>query len=338
MRLRVAGLCIIAAVLLGQPVYGQVDASIFHPSATPAQSEYDLALLVLAVCAAIFLVVAGLLTYVIVKFRHRGGVDEHEPAQIYGSNQIEIAWTVIPILIVVVLTMTTARVIAKIQDARAPQGALEATVIGHQWWWEIRYPSLGIVTANELHVPVSTAAQAKPIYLTLLSADVAHSFWVPRLAGKTDVIPGRTNRMWIDPRETGAYVGNCAEYCGTQHANMLIRVIVHPQDEFDRWVAAQKQAAAADSTVEAGRATFLALSCVSCHTVSGTAANGQFGPDLSHLASRDTIGSGVIKYSLENLRAWIKNPQLIKPGNLMPDMQLTEKELDQVTAYLATLK
>jgi cytochrome c oxidase subunit 2 len=193
MRLLIAGLCIATRVL------AQVDASIMHPSGAPAQSIRDLSLLVIAVCSGIFLVVAGLLTFVVWKFRNRGGIDDgHEPAQVYGSNQIEIAWTVIPILIVVVLTMATARVISHIQDAHKPDGAMEITVVGHQWWWEVRYPSLGVVTANELHVPVSVN-QAKPVFINLLSADVAHSFWVPRLAGKTDVIPGQHNRMWIDP-------------------------------------------------------------------------------------------------------------------------------------------
>jgi cytochrome c oxidase subunit 2 len=333
---RFAGVwCLMAVVALGQSVHSV--GNIFKPLATPAESVYHLSLLVLGVCAAIFLVVAGLLTFTIARFRRKTD-DGNEPAQVYGSNRIEIAWTVIPILIVFVLTMATARVVVAIQNKHVPTDALQVTVIGHQWWWEIRYPNLAIVTANELHVPVSTAASPALTFLKLESADVAHSFWVPQLSGKTDLIPNRTNSMWIDPRQEGTILGNCAEYCGTQHANMLLRVIVQSPEDFKKWVAAQKLDASSDSLIEAARARFLSLSCVNCHTVSGTSASGTFGPDLSHLMSRGTLGSGVISNEPENLRAWVKDPQAIKPGNLMPNMQLDSRELNEVVTYLSSLK
>jgi cytochrome c oxidase subunit 2 len=327
--------CVATAVVLGQTVH-QV-GNIFDPQATPAESVYQLSLLVLAVCWAIFLVVGGLLTYTLVRFRRKVD-DGREPAQVYGSNHIEIAWTVIPILIVVVLTMATARVVVAIQNKRAPADALQVTVIGHQWWWEIRYPSLGIVTANELHVPVSAGARPALTFLKLESADVAHSFWVPQLSGKTDLIPNRTNTMWIDPWQEGTFLGNCAEYCGMQHANMLLRAVVQSPANFKEWAAAQRVDASRAAGIEAARATFLSLSCVNCHTVRGTSASGTFGPDLSHLMSRATLGSGVIPNTEENLRAWVKDPQAIKPGNLMPNMQLNSRELDEVVAYLSSLK
>jgi cytochrome c oxidase subunit 2 len=179
-----------AAIAIAQPEHPV--ANIFKPQATPAESVYRLSLLVLSVCATIFTIVAGVLAFTIVKFR-RTANDEREPPQIYGTNRIEVAWTVIPILIVFVLTMATARVVIAIQNKPAPKDAIHVTVIGHQWWWEIRYPGLGIVTANELHVPVSSADRPAFTFLTLQSADVAHSFWVPQLAGKTDVI--RTGRI-----------------------------------------------------------------------------------------------------------------------------------------------
>jgi cytochrome c oxidase subunit 2 len=330
---RLAGFCwasvVIAAAQSERPV-----ANIFKPQATPAESIYHLSLLVLSVCATIFAIVAGLLAFTIVKFR-RNANDENEPPQVYGSNRIEVAWTVIPVLIVFVLTMATARVVIAIQKKPVPKDALHVTVVGHQWWWEIRYPDLGIVTANELHVPVNTADRPAFTFLTLQSADVAHSFWVPQLAGKTDVIPNRTNTMWIDPRVTGTFLGNCAEYCGMQHANMLLRVIVQPPADFERWAAGQK--AASNSQAE-GSAAFLSLSCVNCHTVSGTWAAGRFGPDLSHLMSRTTLASGMIPNTAENLRAWVQDPQAIKPGNLMPNMQLNAHELDAVVNYLSSLK
>src|SRR2546425_5016324 len=177
--------------------------SIFKPLSTPAQAVYEISLLALAICGAIFLVVGGLLAYTIVRFRRRPGDEVREPPQVYGSNQIELAWTVIPILIVFVLILATARKIYDVQGAIPPADALNVTVVGHQWWWEIRYPKLGIVTANELHVPVSDPARPTPTFVTLQSADVIHSFWIPQLAGKMDVIPNKTNRIWIDPQKAG---------------------------------------------------------------------------------------------------------------------------------------
>lgn len=311
--------------------------NIFKPDGTPARAVFDYTMLVLAICAVIFVIVAGLLVYTVTRFRHRREDDGHEPPQVYGSNQIELAWTVIPILIVFVLSLVTARTIAEVQNAVPPPRALKVTVVGHQWWWEVRYPDLGIVTANELHVPVSDAAQPRPTFLKLESADVAHSFWVPQLAGKTDAIPNRNNSMWIDPVTPGTYLGNCAEYCGTQHARMLIRVIVHPPGEFEEWVAEQKTDAGIDAQVKAGRDIFFSTSCVNCHTINGTQANGKFGPDLTHLMSRETLGSGAALNTPEKLRAWVRNPQSLKPGCYMPDMQLTDEEMDQLVRYLLTL-
>ncbi|MFZ0591256.1 MAG: cytochrome c oxidase subunit II [Bryobacteraceae bacterium] len=327
--------CLVAVAACGQAVHSV--GNIFEPRATPAESVYHLSLLVIAVCAAIFLAVAAVLTYTIVRFRRKVD-DRREPAQVYGSDQIEIAWTVVPILIVFVLTMATARVVSAIQNKRASANALQITVVGHQWWWEIRYPALGVVTANELHVPVSTTANPALAFLRLESADVAHSFWVPQLSGKTDLIPNHPNTMWIDPRQEGTFLGNCAEYCGTQHANMLLRVIVQSPANFAKWAASQRQQAFFDGRLEAARTAFLSLSCVNCHSVSGTLAAGTFGPDLSHVMSRDTLGAGVIPNSVENLRAWVKDPQAIKPGNLMPNMQLNPLELDEVVTYLSSLK
>jgi len=325
-----------AALAFGQDIHPI--ANMFDPKATPADSVYNVSILMLAICAAIFVVVGGLLAFTIVRFRRRSIDDPREPAQVYGSNRIEIAWTVLPVLIVVVLSMATARAVVEVQNKRMPANALKVTVVGHQWWWEVRYPELGIVTANEIHVPLSTAAKPATTSLTLKSADVAHSFWVPQLAGKMDAIPGITNTMWFDPRQEGIFLGNCAEYCGMQHANMLLRVIVEPPAEFEKWAAAQQLAAPSDPRLESARATFLSISCVNCHTVSGTTAKGTFGPDLSHMMSRATLGSGVIANTPENLRAWVKDPQIAKPGNLMPNMQLNSRELDEVVTYLSSLK
>jgi cytochrome c oxidase subunit 2 len=312
--------------------------SIFAPISTPAQWIFDLSRFVLIVTAGIFAVVFILLAYAVVKFRNRRTSDGREPAQVYGSNQVELAWTVIPILIVVTLFLAAARVIASIQNITRPSNALEVTVIGHQFWWEYRYPSLKVVTANELHIPVSNPAQPIPTFLTLLSSDTDHSFWVPRLAGKTDLIPNHPNTMWIDPHETGLYLGQCAQYCGTQHAKMLLRVYVDSRDDFDRWIQGQSLPAHIGGTASEGQRLFERTACLNCHTIAGTSANGTYGPDLTHLMSRQTIASGAAVNTLGNLVAWIYNPSFIKPGCKMPSMGLTTGQAAAVAAYLETLR
>jgi cytochrome c oxidase subunit 2 len=330
------------AVLFVKPVDAQSPTNIFSPAATPAHSIFGVAMLVLGVTLFIFLVVAGLLLYALIRYRNRPGDSNREPAQIYGSNQIELSWTVIPILIVVMLFLSTTRVILETQAIPKPDNAMNVTVIGHQFWWEYRYPQLGVVTANELHIPVSDPAHPTPTYLTMSSADVSHSFWVPRLAGKMDVIPNKINTMWIDPQHPGLYLGQCAQYCGTQHAKMLLRVYAQTPADFAVWVNQQRQLAVRDFTgnVKAaeGQTVFMHNACINCHTVAGTVANGRFGPDLTHMASRDTIASGAIQNTPENLRAWIDNPNSMKPGSLMPAMHLNDHDLDLITAYLTQLR
>lgn len=315
--------------------------NIFAPSSTPADSIYKLSLLVLAVTGTIFVVVFSLLFYAAVKFRRRSG-DDREPPQIYGSDQLELAWTVLPVLIVMVLFMASARVIHAIQDARRPPGTIEVTAVGHQFWWEYRYPQYGFVTANELHVPVSDPAQPTPTFISLLSADTNHSFWIPRLAGKMDLIPNHPNSTWIDPHETGLYLGQCAQYCGTQHAKMLLRVYVESRADFDRWAQTQQQTVQRDAAMSPeaieGRRVFESTACINCHTIEGTVADGRFGPNLRHLMGRDTIASGAAPNTPANLRLWIQNPNAIKPGSLMPAMNLSDKQLDEVTYYMLTLR
>jgi cytochrome c oxidase subunit II len=311
--------------------------SIFSPKGTSAHLIFALSMFVLAITASIFLVAGGVLAYVVIRYRRRTTDSDHEPAQVYGSNQIELSWTVIPLIIVVVLFLTTARVIFSTENAVKPAGALEVIVIGHQFWWEFRYPKIGIVTANELHIPVGDSKNSRPAYLEMSSADTVHSFWVPQLAGKTDVIPNRVNVMWIDPEAPGIYLGQCAQYCGTQHAKMLLRVYAQSRSDFDTWVAQQVQPARQDASVAAGQAVFLRNACINCHTIAGTVATGRFGPDLTHLASRDTIASGAVSNTAENLRKWIDNPSDFKPGCLMPSMHLNDSDLKAVTAYLTTL-
>jgi cytochrome c oxidase subunit II len=312
--------------------------NIFEPHSTPADTILNLSNFVLIITGLIFIVVFTLLSYAIVKFRSRTNDPAQEPAQVYGSTQIELAWTVIPVLIVVVLFLATARVIHAIQDAPKPATALDVTAVGHQFWWEFRYPKFGIVTANEMHIPVSDPARPTPTFLKLLSADTDHSFWVPQLAGKTDLIPNRINNMWVDPHSTGLYIGQCAQYCGTQHAKMLLRVYVDTPEDFAAWVRAQQQNANQDQSQIAGKRVFETTACINCHSVGGIGAAGGFGPDLTHLMSRHTIASGAAENTRENLRLWIRNPDAIKPGSLMPAMQLADDDLDALVKYLETLR
>lgn len=315
--------------------------NIFDPLATPAESEKNIALLVFAITGVIFVGVAGLLAYTIWRFRRPAHEpNSEEPPQVYGSNQIEVAWTVVPILIVFVLIGVSARVIAAVENASPPAAALKVTVIGHQWWWEVLYPDYGIITANEIHMP-ATNDHKNATYLQLQSADVIHSFWLPQLSGKTDLIPNRTNFMWIDPHQPGIYVGNCAEYCGTQHANMLLTVVGEDPKAFKQWTIEQQKRAVDDSQVAEGKAVFESLACVNCHNISGLgegSSGSKFGPDLTHLMSRQTLGSGVIKNTPSNLRAWVNDPQVVKPGCLMPSMKLEPEELTKVVDYLETLR
>lgn len=312
--------------------------SIFKPQSTPADFIQRNATFVLIITGLIFITVFTLLTYAVIKFRSRRKDEGTEPAQVYGSNQMELAWTVVPGLIVLVLFLATARVIYSIQNAIPPPGAIRVTTIGHQFWWEFRYPKLGVVTANELHVPVSDPRNPTPTFIELLSADTDHSFWIPQLNGKTELIPNRVNSLWIDPHTTGTYLGQCAEYCGTQHAKMLLRVYVESPEQFARWVDAQKQLAVNDDSVAKGRDVFLRTSCINCHAISGTVATGRFGPDLTHLMSRDTIASGAATNTHDNLKQWLRNPDSLKPGSLMPAMNLSQPDLDAVTAYLESLR
>jgi cytochrome c oxidase subunit 2 len=322
--------------------------STFDPVSPPAESIRSLAFLMLAITGAIFVIVEGVLLYAIFRFRCGQVNGGSEPPQVYGSTPIEIAWTAAPALIVFVMTLVIARTEweVRVNPNRPPPDSkpLRVTVIGHQWWWEFVYDSydgkeLGFITANELHVPASNrevANERRPVYLTLLSADVCHSFWVPRLAGKTDLIPGRTNNMWFETDQTGLFLGQCAEYCGTQHAKMLLRVYVDTPEEFNRWLENQKKPAVDKPEVSEGKKAFLSQSCVNCHRVRGTSAAGTFAPDLTHLMSRETLASGIVR--MDKLRPWIDDPQKIKPGCLMPAFGLSKRDIDLITDYLASLR
>jgi cytochrome c oxidase subunit II len=322
------------------------DVSILRPASPPTHSINNLFVLVLAITGVIFLIVEGILFYSVVRFRRRPATNANEPPQVYGSMPVEIAWTAAPALVVFVLILVIVRteleVTRKPPAPAAGDNTLFVTVVGRQWWWEYTYDHfdgqpLGFTTANELHIPQTTDGEPRPVYLTLKSADVCHSFWVPRLAGKTDLIPGRTNTMWFQTAHPGLFVGQCAEYCGTQHAHMLLRVYVDPPDVFRQWLANQQKPAVDAPAARAGRDLFLSQSCINCHRIRGTPAEGTYAPDLTHLHSRETLASGMIPNARTELHDWVMNPQKIKGGCLMPGFGLNDRQVDGIVDYLLTL-
>lgn len=331
----------LAAVAFGLTIAGRAsgaeDLSVFHPATQPASSIRDLFFLVLGISGVILVLVEGLILYCAYRFRRRQG-ERNEPPQIYGSTPIEVAWTVAPLLTVFVLFLVVIRSVTEVRGQSPPPGSLRVIAIGHQWWWEFIYPDLGIRTANELYIPCRDPAAPQAISLELQSADVIHSFWIPRLGGKTDHIPGRTNTLWFDAPERGTYLGQCAEYCGTQHANMKLLVVAESPEEFRLWQQVELKEANHEPSVDAGRDRFLSLNCVNCHTIRGTAATGKVGPDLTHLMARRTLAAGACVNDHEHLQAWIADPDAIKPGSHMPNMHLSKQDVELIAAFLSTLE
>jgi cytochrome c oxidase subunit 2 len=309
--------------------------TIFSPAGPAAAELHSVTWLLVGICGAIFVVVQAALLHTIVsslRARRAAAAEGGEPPQVYGSNPVELAWTVIPVVIVFLLALVSVRLIREVELTEPPEGALRVEVIARQWWWEYRYPEQEIVTANELVVPAG-----RPVWLELRSGDVIHSWWVPQLAGKTDCIPGHPNTLWFEAERPGVFLGQCAEYCGNQHANMLLRVEAREPEAFEAWVRRQQQPPAELAEAHAGREVFLALACQRCHTIAGI-SNGSFGPDLTHLMSRATIGAGVAKLDRASLRSWVADPQILKPGCNMPSLKLDEAQLDAVVDYLLTLR
>ncbi len=276
----------------------------------------------------LFMVIGGILKY-------RAGKRKGEARQIFGNKGLEIVWTVIPLIIVSVLFFSSLKVMEKINEPVVNGQKPDIVIIAHQWWWDFRYPKLNVTTANELHIPVD-----KNLLMLIQSADVIHSWWVPSLGRKIDAIPGRNNFGWIDADKTGKYEGTCSEYCGNEHAWMRIKVIAESQADFDRWVQQQKQPAVQPTGQMAmeGEVLFQQKTCGNCHTISGTPAEGRIGPDLSHIASRKTILSGMMANKKDNLKKWLEDPQKVKKGSNMPDFLMSKKEVNLMVDYLEQLK
>jgi len=293
----------------------------------PADAIGTLALIVGVIASVIFIGVEAALVYAIWRYRASRNV-AGEAATFERNRRLEIAWTAAPALILAVVFVLTLGTMAEINGAGvAPAMRIAAT--GHQWWWEFGYG--GTKTANELHIPVDT-----PVELDLTSVDVIHSFWVPELGPKMDMLPGTTNHLRLLARRTGSYDGQCAEFCGIEHAWMRLRVVVQSQTDFDRWLSGQGLPAPAQGGE--GQRVFLSNICVNCHVIRGTIETGTGGPDLTHVGARETIGAGVLPNDVARMRAWLADPQRYKPGSLMPGVPLSDTDLDALAAYLVSLK
>jgi cytochrome c oxidase subunit 2 len=307
-------------------------SNALDPQSPQARAIYDLGIVSTIVFVLIFVAVTGAIAYAILRFRGREG--EPDPKQFAGSERVEIIWTVIPFLIVVFLFVLTLRGMNQADPPPAPSPDL--VVIGHQFWWEAQYPSSGAVTANEIHIPVG-----KPLSVRLDSQDVLHEFWVPELARKMSTVPGQPNHIWLQADKPGLYIGQCSEFCGTQHAWMRILVVADEPSKFEEWERAQLQPSQAATTDAAakGLAVFQTSTCMNCHAIRGvTGADARVAPDLTHVASRKQLAAGILENTPANMRRWLKNPQHIKPGALMPDFNFSEQQLDELGAYLETLR
>lgn len=324
-----SGLALVTGLLLAG--CGEAPA-IFDAAGEAARVINRLWWLLFSLGSAVYGVVMGYLLLALYRRRQPLGAG----ALATGGTTRTVLWggIILPAIILLVVYVATVRTLLTL-SARAADAELTIAVIGHQWWWEVHYPSQAMITANEIHIPVG-----QPVRIQLTSADVIHSFWVPELHGKLDMIPGRTNTFWLEADQPGDYWGICAEFCGTQHAKMLFLVVAVPTQEFEGWLAAQQQPPPAPTTAQArqGQQIFLETACAQCHAVAGTPANGRLGPDLTHLASRRTLAAGTLENNIGNLGGWLVDPQHSKAGNLMPASVLNGEELQALLAYLQTLK
>lgn len=285
--------------------------------------------LIFILSVIVFVLVEGALLYAVFRFRARPG--DPLPKQIHGSTKLEIGWTILPAVVLVIIGVPSIDLVFKSRSGAPPPGSYPVTAVGHQWWFEFRYPDLNLVTGNELHL-----VRGRPVDLTIESVDVIHSFWVPQLGGKIDMIPTHQNKLSFTPLEAGYYFGQCAELCGIQHANMRFRVIVHEPPDFDAWVARMRQGVTVTAEkAQRGQELFNQRACAGCHTIEGNQlARGQVGPNLTRLGERTTLAAGIRPNDKQHLVEWIRDPQAVKVGNLMPNLLLPPDEVDAIATYL----
>ncbi|HEV7665035.1 MAG TPA: cytochrome c oxidase subunit II [Chloroflexota bacterium] len=331
--------CALLLAALGVLLLGAACGAPTPQQAFNAHSEYaaegdNLFFLIIVMGVVIGAIVEAVLIWAAIRYRRRPG--DRLPPQIHGNTIVEILWTTGPVIVVGYILFVTLPVIFRTQ-APAPSGSMDVRVVGHQFWWEFQYPDANVVTANELHLPTGRAAN-----LILLSDDVIHSFWIPALGGKRDAFPGHTNYIWMTPDSTGEFPGQCYQLCGYSHGNMRERAIIQSPSDFQTWLTAQQQPAltppATDANATEGAQLFQNRGCAGCHTISGTAAAGKVGPNLTHFGSRHTVAGSIFDNTPQNLRTWLKDPPGVKPGSIMPNLGLNDHELDVLVAYLQSLK
>ena len=304
---------------------------VLDPASKDARAIGGLFLIVFAVCLAILAVVVTVIVVSLFRFRSVGG---DLPRQNFGSHLSETAWTIPPVLIVLAFSLLSAKLIVS-QAASAGVGDPDIVVIGHQWWWEVRYPGTGAITANEIHIPLGRRLRVR-----VESADVIHSFWVPQLGPKMDMIRGHPSFVWLESDRAGTYDGACSEFCGDQHAWMRFIVVAEPEPQFKSWLDHQSQPAETpvNTAALAGKNYFLAETCANCHAISGTGAAATAGPDLTHFANRKQLAAGLRDNTPENLVRWLRNPAQIKPGCQMPNFNLSDDQIGDLVAYLEGLR
>ena len=359
------GMSLVSVLSVAGCYYGP-QTTVF-PKTEAARSIQDLYEWIFWMSVIVFIGVEGGILYIVWRFRYRP--DHPLPEQVHGNTKLEVTWTLLPAAILFMIAVPTiftlfgldrdpadeplrvealgfelwptVRIfgnqvwpIGRRPGTLAPGTPMPIDVVGHQWWWEFRYPEQGIITANELIIPVG-----RTVELNMTSADVVHSFWIPQLMGKQDVMPAHVNKLWFAAEEPGQYFGQCAEYCGIQHAQMRMNAIAYSPQDFEGWVARQRQPAQPTTELaQQGAEVFAQNACVGCHTIAGTVAQGRVGPDLSHFGSRTTLAAGIRQNTPEGLAEWLRDPQAVKPGNLMPTLNLRPSDVEALVEYLHSLK
>ncbi len=317
--------CVAAAIVLA----GCQSPSILRAEGSASSEIVTLAMWIFGILAAVLVTVWVILVYVIVTGRRR---PPEKASQTKGNLRIEIVWTAIPAVIVTVLFVLT---VVYTERITMPDPGTQFSAVGRQWWWDFQFGDLGFKSPNEIYV-----AQGRPVSIDIRSADVIHSFWVPQMGGKIDMIPGHVNHIHFVPLTSGTYLGECAEFCGAQHGRMRFLFVVVPPDQYSAWVRNQQKPAAEPTGAEAvaGKQVISTVGCGSCHAIRGTSLKGTFGPDLTHFGSRGGIAAYTLKNTPENLLRWIQDPQAVKPECKMPRVPLPPQQQQQLVAYLEELK
>jgi cytochrome c oxidase subunit 2 len=349
LRRFLGGALLLATLLAATACWGTNPQDTLAPRGPVASDQKALFYPAFWIAVVIFFLVEGLLVYAVIHFRHRRThPDDRLVKQVHGNTRIEIAWTLAPTLLLAILAIPTVATIYNLEPKRTSD-SLQVNVVGHQWWWEFQYtdypdnntPSKFVTTANELHIPVG-----RRVNITLKSVDVIHAFFVPSLAGQLDAVPGHNNQMWIQADQTGTYLGQCTQFCGASHAFMRFRVIA--DDNFDGWIAAQKAPPVAPTgDTQAGAQLFAQMTfnnpghkagaCYGCHTINGV-SQGNVGPNLTHFASRTTFAGSTLDNTPENVAKWLRDPQAVKPDAIMPNLGLSDQQINDLVAYLESLK